>query len=253
MPELKPGSRTGATAFPCQAKYGYIWVCLAENPIMDIPAMPYDGAAGFRQIHEYSQEWDANFLRVAENSLDVSHISYVHRQTIGDDAKPAAPRLNMFPVDNGVGFRCDLPVANRSDQQRNLRIADAETVRKMEIRWLMPSSFILHFVYPNGLVHAICGFATPIDDRRCRRMQFVYRNDSEADAPGENIAAFDRQIGAEDLRILRTIPPGFPLDPRAEAHMALDRPNLEMRRVLRDLLRAHDPNAHLAADELAAA
>ena len=253
MPELKPGARSAARSFHCQARYGFAWVCLDEHPLRDIPHVRHSDDPSFRQIFEYAEDWDANFLRVGENALDVGHVSFVHRATFGDEAKPATPRLHLQPLEDGVNFRCTLPVANRADQQRNLRIAETETVRQVDIRWLMPASFILHFTYPNGLIHEICGFATPIDDHRCRRIQFVFRSDTEADAPAENVAAFDRSVAVEDRRILESCPADYPLDPAAEAHMILDRPSLVMRQQLRALLRDHDPNAHLAAHELGAA
>ncbi|NKC32208.1 aromatic ring-hydroxylating oxygenase subunit alpha [Falsiroseomonas selenitidurans] len=252
MPELRAGARSAAKPYACVARYGFAWVCLDENPLLPIPDLPHAEDQGFRQIFEYAEDWEANFLRVAENALDVGHVAFVHRATIGDDSKPTMPRLTLVPMPHGVNFRCDLPVANRADQQRNLRIAAPETVRKADIKWLMPGAFTLHFTYPNGLVHAICGFATPIDDQRCRRIQFVYRSDTEAEAPGAAIAAFDRRVGSEDRRLLESCPADFPLDPKAEAHMILDRPSLVMRQMLRRLLRDHDPNAHLAAHELAA-
>ena len=251
MPELVPGSRSGATPVACVERYGLVWVCLSDDPLLPIPELPHEGEPGFRRIFEYAEDWDASFLRVAENALDLSHVAYVHRATIGDDSKPTMPRLKLHPFENGVRFTCDLPVANREDQQKNLRIAEEETVRRVDIRWLMPGAFTLHFTYPNGLIHAICGFATPIDDQRCRRIQIVYRSDTEADAPAASIAAFDRRVGNEDRRLLESCPADFPLDPKAEAHMIMDRPSLLMRQQLRALLRRHDPNAHLAAAELA--
>jgi hypothetical protein len=53
--------------------------------------------------------------------------------------------------------------------------------------------------------------------------------------------------------MLESCPADYPLDPRAEAHMILDRPSLVMRQMLRALIREHDPHAHLAAHELGAA
>jgi phenylpropionate dioxygenase-like ring-hydroxylating dioxygenase large terminal subunit len=252
MPELKPGSKMAAKAYRCEARHGFAWVCL-EEPLRDIPHIRHSDDPAFRQIFEYEEDWDANFLRVGENALDIGHVSFVHRATFGDDAKPAAPRLALHPLEGGVNFTCRVPVANRADQQRNLRIAATETVRQVDIRWLLPCSFILHFTYPTGLIHEICGFATPIDDHRCRRIQFVYRSDTEADAPGESVAAFDRKVAVEDRRMLESCPADYPLDPRAEAHMILDRPSLVMRQMLRALIREHDPHAHLAAHELGAA
>ena len=243
MPDQAPGPRSAARAFPCQARYGYAWVCLDDAPLQDIPALRHADDPAFRQIFEYAQDWRANFLRVAENALDIGHVSFVHRQTFGEEEKPAAPRLHITPLPDGVNFRCDLPVANRADQQRNLRIAETETVRRVSITWTWPATFQLEFTYPNGLVHAICGFATPMDDRNSRRIQWCYRSDTEAEAPAANVAAFDRGVGQEDRAILESCPADFPLDPSQEAHMILDRPSLLMRQLLRQLLREHDPNA----------
>jgi phenylpropionate dioxygenase-like ring-hydroxylating dioxygenase large terminal subunit len=187
---------------------------------------------------------------VCENALDIGHISFVHRRTFGNDLKPAAPRLNIVPLDNGVNFKCTVPVANHELQQKNLKIAEGETVRTVDIRWLMPATFVLHFTYPNGLVHEICGFATPIDDGHIRRIQFVYRNDSEDDASADSVAKFDRSVAAEDRRMLESVDTNFVLSPVLLAHMMLDRPGLQMRRQLSKLLSEHDPNAALAAAEL---
>jgi phenylpropionate dioxygenase-like ring-hydroxylating dioxygenase large terminal subunit len=245
MPDFTPGPKSRVRRFSVQARYGFVWVCLDAAPLAGIPAIRHADDPGFRQIFEYAEDWNANTFRVSENALDMAHVSFVHRETFGQEAAPAAPRLKLVPLDGGVNFTCKLPVANRSLQQKNLRIAAEETVRTVDIRWLLPSTFILHFTYPTGLVHEICGFATPIDDRRVRRIQFVYRSDGEADAPGESVAAFDRLVAAEDRRILESCDPDFPLDPNAEAHMLLDRPGLLMRRLLAETIRAHDPHADL--------
>jgi hypothetical protein len=138
-------------------------------------------------------------------------------------------------------------------QQKNLQIDNGETVRTVDIRWIMPCTFVLHFTYPTGLVHEICGFATPIDDQKIRRIQFVYRSDTEADAPGEQVAEFDRTVAIEDKRMLESCGPEFVLSPVLLAHMMLDRPGLVMRRVLSELISRYDPNSGLIAAELAGA
>ncbi len=117
----------------------------------------------------------------------------------------------------------------------------------------MPCAFNIHITYPNGLIHSICGFATPIGDNQVQRIQFVYRNDSEEDAPGEGVAAFDRKVQSEDKRLLETMEADFPLSPQAEAQMAMDRAGLMLRERLVALILEHDPNAHLVRAELALA
>jgi phenylpropionate dioxygenase-like ring-hydroxylating dioxygenase large terminal subunit len=250
MPDVTPGAKSNVKSFHCQERYGFAWVCLEEQPLLDIPHIRHSDDPSFRQIFEYAEDWRANMLVVCENALDVGHISFVHRRTFGNDQKPAAPRLNLVPLAHGVNFKCTVPVANHELQQKNLKIAAGETVRTVDIRWLMPATFLLHFTYPNGLVHEICGFATPIDDGNIRRIQFVYRNDSEDDASAESVATFDRSVAAEDRRMLESVDPNFILSPVLLAHMMLDRPGLLMRRELSKLLAEHDPNAALVAAEL---
>jgi len=250
MPELAPGARRGVRSFRCEARYGYAWVCL-EEPLADIPHIRHSDDPGFRQVLEYAEDWSSNMLRITENALDIGHISFVHRRTFGDDANPAAPLIAMHPLENGVNFRCEVPVANRELQQRNLDIPEPQTLRIVDIKWYLPCTFVLHFTYPNGLIHEICGFATPIDNQRVRRIQFAYRNDTEADAPAAQVAEFDRAVAAEDRRILESTDFDYPLDPRDDVHMVIDRPGIEMRRVLRELLAAHEPGS--AANGAAAA
>lgn len=253
MPDFAPGAKHNVPRYRCQERYGFVWVCLEEEPLLDIPFLRHSDDPSFRQVFEYAEDWQANALVVCENALDIGHVSFVHRKTFGNDQKPAAPRLTLVPLDNGVNFKCKVPVANRELQQKNLQIEQDETLRIVDIRWLMPSTFVLHFTYPNGLIHEICGFATPIDNERIRRIQFVYRNDTEQDAPAEQVAAFDRSVAAEDRRMLESCDSNFVLSPVLLAHMMLDRPGLVMRRMLSDLVSRYDPNAGLIASELAGA
>lgn len=78
----------------------------------------------------------------------------------------------------------------------------------------------------------------------------MFRNDTEADAPAESVAGFDRRVQGEDRRLLETMAADFPLSPHAEAQMAMDRAGLMFRRRLIDLIERHDPNAHLVRAEL---
>jgi phenylpropionate dioxygenase-like ring-hydroxylating dioxygenase large terminal subunit len=250
MPDLVPGDKYAVKRFQCQERYGLVWICLEQEPLQDIPFIRHSDDGAFRQVREYAEDWKANSLVVCENALDVAHVSFVHRNSFGDDQNPASPRLNLVPMENGVNFKCTLPVANRELQQKNLQIAEDKTVRTVDIRWILPCSFVLHFTYPTGLIHEICGFATPIDDSSIRRIQFAYRNDTEQDAPAEQVAAFDRSVAAEDRRMLESCDSNFVLSPVLLAHMSLDRPGLLMRRMLSELISKHDPNAALIANEL---
>jgi phenylpropionate dioxygenase-like ring-hydroxylating dioxygenase large terminal subunit len=230
-PDTTPPTRNAARSYNCTERYGYVWVCL-EEPVRDIPELPHAGDPAFRQLFEYEQVWNANALRICENALDMAHVSFVHRGTFGSDGAPVAPEFSLFDVEDGVGVAAVLPVVNRADQQKNLRIAGERTSRDMRMRWLMPAHFILHLTYPNGLVQEIVSFVTPISDGVSRRIHMSFRNDTEADAPAANVTAYDMKVAAEDRVLLETCGPDFPLDLHAEAHMWQDRAGIEIRKVV---------------------
>jgi hypothetical protein len=68
--------------------------------------------------------------------------------------------------------------------------------------------------------------------------QWVYRSDTEEDAPAAKVIAFDRAVTAEDRAILEMTPVDVPLAIGAELHMQADRPGIEMRRRFAALLAA---------------
>lgn len=251
--EQSPGGHLKSVErFRCSARYGYAWVCLGE-PLADIPELPHAHDPAFRQVFEFDERWNVNAFRIIENALDIAHVSYVHNSTFGTEAKPVFPKLDLIDTAEHLGFRCSFPVVNPPDQQRNLGIATGETFRRQRILTWMPTTFMIEITYPNGLVHSICGFATPIDAGSIQRIQFVFRNDGEADAPAVNVAAFDRKVQSEDRRLLETLDEDFPLSPFAEAQMAMDRAGLLYRERLVKLICEHDPNAESVRRELEAA
>jgi hypothetical protein len=129
-------------------------------------------------------------------------------------------------------------VKNPDLQKKNLGLADEMTVRDNTRTWYMPFFRKLRIKYPNGRVHAILTGATPIDDRTSQLVQFVYRNDTEADTPAASVVAFDRQVTQEDRAVLEACDWDVPLQRMSgeEFHMPSDKPGLLMRDKLAALL-----------------
>jgi hypothetical protein len=138
------------------------------------------------------------------------------------------------------GFRTHsiVHVKNPDLQKKNLGIGEDTTTRDNTRTWFMPFFRQLRIRYPNGLVHCIQTGATPIDDRTSQLVQFVYRNDTEADTSAASVIAFDRQVTEEDRAILEATDADVPLDRRSgeEFDMPSDKPGLLMRRKLAALL-----------------
>ncbi|MCX7930998.1 MAG: aromatic ring-hydroxylating dioxygenase subunit alpha [Rhodovarius sp.] len=236
-PERQSGGRMSTPAYRAAARYGYLW-CALEEPLFPIPDFEEE-AEGCRRIDEFYEVWNCAGLRVMENSFDNAHFSFVHRASFGDQGHPEPAKLEIEEYSDGFLMITEVPVRNPEIQKKVLRMDSDRTVRMMRGRWYMPFLRKLRIRYPNGLSHSIVTAATPIDDTRSQIVQFVYRNDTEADAKAEDIIAFDRLVTAEDRDILESTDPDVPLDQTGrEYNMVSDRPGVLMRRMLLDLMRS---------------
>jgi len=237
-PTAPPG-RAKVDAYHCKKRYGYIWVAL-EEPIAELPEMPEHDDPSMRLIPEFYEQWQCAGLRLMENSFDNAHLSFVHSNSFGP-ADPIPADLDITETDYGFRMVSSANVKNPEEQKELLQMDDDETVRHMISDWFLPFGRKLHIRYPNGVEHAIVTFATPVDDESSLICQWVYRSDSEADAPAQGVINFDRKVTMEDKEVLETTDGDVPLDTRTggEKHMPSDKPGIIMRQQLAALLAEH--------------
>lgn len=226
-------------SYLCEARYGYVWVCLSPDPLAPIPEIPEASDPHYRLIHEFYEPWQVAGLRVMENEFDSAHPTFVHAKTFGSADHPTPESIDIQETDHGLRSEIVLGVANPDLQQQNLKIQHAQTQRRMVLDWYLPFTAVLRIHYPNGLTHIIVNTPTPIADDRSQIVQFCLRNDTEADTPAQKVIQFDRAVTLEDKRILETTDPDVPLDLTQEQHMLTDKPGILMRRKLLALLKAH--------------
>jgi phenylpropionate dioxygenase-like ring-hydroxylating dioxygenase large terminal subunit len=243
IPQRGPGehkpTRMGVQSFHATERYGYVWVALAD-PLYDVPDFEEGRTPGFRMIQQFYEVWHCGALRFQENSFDNAHFSFVHKGTFGDYENPVPAKLEINTLADGFVMDTDVEVLAPPLQQSLLKINAPRTMRHHNARWYTPFGRKLQFTYPNGLVHSIVSFATPIDDKSSMLCQFIFRNDTEADASTEDILKFDRQVVEEDRSILEATDADVPLEQEGyEYSMPSDKPGVLMRRVLLDLLKAH--------------
>ena len=240
----RPVDKQGRTkmtvpSYRTENRYGYAWVAL-EEPLFAFPDFEEEGE-GFRRIQEFHDVWNCASLRVMENSFDNAHFAFVHRATFGDQGHPEPAKLEIDEFEDGFLFRSEVPVKNPALQKELLKMDSDDTVRSMRARWYLPFLRKLRITYPNGIVHSIVTAATPIDDGSCQICQWVYRSDTEEEAPAAKIIEFDRQVTEEDRGILEATEFDVPLDQTGrEMNMPSDKPGVMMRRQLLALLRQHE-------------
>jgi phenylpropionate dioxygenase-like ring-hydroxylating dioxygenase large terminal subunit len=243
VPQLKHDQPIPASyrvkPFKCTERYGYVWVCLEQEPLLPLPYIPEAEETQNRLLHQFYETWQCSGLRVMENSFDNAHFSFVHAASFGNQEQPKPAFSELIPLESGLLVKSEVPVVNPPAQQKNLRIAEAVTTRFVESTWYMPFSRTLKITYPNGLMHLIFTAATPVSDRASQIIQFCVRNDTEADARAADVIAFDRQVVSEDRVVLESTNYDTPLDINVEQHMPSDQPGIVMRKKLAALLKQH--------------
>jgi len=228
-------------AYHCQEKYGYAWVAL-EDPLAPIPDFPEEHGGRHRRIFQFHQEWHTSPVRMMENSFDNSHFSFVHKANFGIAEQPRPAPYSFTETDYGFEAITTVPIRNPPESHRITGTTDPITDRHLVNRWFLPFCRRFGCSYPaSGIDHIIYNCATPIDDGRMVLVQWLYRNDREADCPTQALIDWDAQITAEDRAILEATDPNACIDTqrREEFHMSSDKPGLIIRRRLLELLRAH--------------
>jgi phenylpropionate dioxygenase-like ring-hydroxylating dioxygenase large terminal subunit len=236
--EIPVGARV--QAYHCQEKYGYVWVAL-EDPIKPIFDIPEHGNEAYRCIQQFDVRWRTGPLRLMENSFDAAHFAFVHRGTFGQFKAQKPEFFELRETDYGFEAETHLVINNPPASHRITGTSESTTQRHFRNQWHLPFNRKLGLEYPNGLQHNIITCATPIDDEHIQILQWLYRNDSEADCSAEELNEWDLRVIAEDKEILETVDADAPVDVtrRVEQNMAVDQPGLIMRRRLLALLREH--------------
>lgn len=240
-PEMSIPAGARVESFRCVARYGYAWVALDE-PLAPIPVFFEDQDVSFRRILQFYEQWKTSPLRFMENAFDNSHFSYVHKANFGIYEQPKPSSYHIAVTEDGFEAETVVPIRNPANGHRITGSTGEFTQRHLFNRWWLP--FVRRFgcIYPeSGIHHIIYNCATPIDDDHIMLVQWLYRNDTEADCSTQELIQWDRPIVDEDRDILESTDPDACVDVRRriEFHMASDKPGLLMRKRLLELLQAH--------------
>lgn len=239
-PDLPVPARAHLATFPAQAHYGVVWVCVGDDPVSERPPVWVEGEteSTWRFHVEFFEEWQVAAPRITDNNLDHSHVAYVHRTTFGDPRDARLPPMELERTTVG-GF------VNRIDAeqpgvavQSGLTTDESVRVRRTaEVELLAPLTTRSRLRY-HGRQPDYCffGVATPIDDHRSIYVRLTGLAGSEREQPWATFHAFGTRVKEEDRLILESTIDDFPVDLTTEVHLRSDRPTLEYRKYLIDLL-----------------
>ncbi|MCY0877315.1 MAG: aromatic ring-hydroxylating dioxygenase subunit alpha [Firmicutes bacterium] len=201
------------TAYATQERANLIWVypeAISKNvtppPLSLFPELEDDRFA----LSPYEQRWQAHLTRVVESVLDVAHLAFVHKRTIGKRVSEAVtqmaftvPDRDSIDIENGGGR-----LLYRFPQQWLLRPSQASS-----------AEFINYVTF------------TPID--RQETMIYGYAGRTFARRiPGlsQIFSRYSRRILNEDKMIVESQHPRpIPEALRMEAHVPADAPQVRFR------------------------
>jgi phenylpropionate dioxygenase-like ring-hydroxylating dioxygenase large terminal subunit len=240
LPQMDEGSpippRARLDVARAAAHLGWAWVALDE-PVLPLPEVPEFDDPTWRVIHDPESEWACSALHLLDNNLDPAHVAFVHAATFGAGS-PKKPELpDVVRTSTGMRTEVDLPVAGRHGED------GTTTVRSTITDIYGPCLMISRIRYPDGLVHIMVKATTPVDAKETRQLQFIVRNDTEADRAEADIVAFDMRTWVEDKAVLERCYPDFHTDVTANVHLRVDRGSIEYRRMLGEIASGAFPAA----------
>lgn len=227
-------------AYPARDAYGLIWVWYG-NYDADLPEIPFfeELTTGFT-YGEISENWNVHYTRAIENQLDVVHLPFVHKTTIGRGNKT----LVHGPVAKWKDNRLTFYVKNELDQgQRPEKPNEVENYEKLfHLQFQMPN------IWQNIISDQLRIFAAfaPVDEENTHIYLRFYQKFVHVPIFTQLIcglgAAMNRVILHQDRRVVLTQLPKKSEFKMKENLVQGDLPILEFRK-RRDQLRTKDVSA----------
>jgi phenylpropionate dioxygenase-like ring-hydroxylating dioxygenase large terminal subunit len=217
--------------YPTYEAHGYIWVWWGQNPPADLePPLFFEDIDDTFYYASAHDPWDAHYSRVIENQLDVVHLPFVHRKTIGRGGRT----LVDGPL---VEWRGDKMlytyVFNRHDDgtpPRKPSELSPKSATSVHLEFIMPNLW-QNYISPD--VRIVAAFV-PVDETHTLLYLRFYQRFLRLPGLGNLVAKlampFNLRVAHEDRRVVVTHQPQISGLKIGEALIQGDLPIIEYRR-----------------------
>ena len=211
----------GAHALPVREAGGLLWLFTGFEPTLE-PSVSDTFLLRNAVVCGQCVTWRAHWTRVMENMLDMPHLPFVHRKTIGKQVGPAG------------GRRMDLAWEEQPFGARVWGKVDGAP-RPSHLEYRYPNAMEL-FIDPPGKLLRLSAICIPEDEATTRLVQLTARNFARSSLLDPVFRWMNRRIAREDQQIVESsLPAVIPLGGQ-EASVRTDAPTLAFRRIYRQKL-----------------
>jgi len=224
--QVKPPKALCLTKYLSTERYGMIWVLLRPEALAPLPEWPeLEGErSAWTTVQLPRGTWRASAARHAENFFDPTHISWLHMDTFGNQAKPEIPPFEIEYVDHGMRFEFPYPqvlyndAANETMVTYGLSVTYPFSCTQTTIDGRGVEQYILHDV------------ACPLSASESEIFQVTSVG---PDLDPKEYESFQLAVNAEDIPIVESQKPGeLPLSPLWEVHLPGDQVSVQYRMAL---------------------
>ncbi|MGY6217206.1 Rieske 2Fe-2S domain-containing protein [Methylolobus aquaticus] len=227
---------------------GLIWLWWGEARA-EYPSVPQFAqlAEGWRH-GTIAVDWPVHYTRAIENQLDVAHLAFVHRTTIGAGSRSFVEGPHVEADLQGIRVW----VTNSRDEGRVARspeqLREAAADRRASLSFMFPGIWLLN-IAPR--LQQFVAFV-PINGRKTRYYLRVYhrhRNPLVAKIFEAMIGLSNRFILNQDRRVVVTQTPADSADAHDDRPIGADRAILEFRRLHAALLARGGSSTQAGAEQ----
>ncbi len=229
-------SRARVSTGHAQEAYGLVWACVGQ-PDGPVPAWAEGDDDRFDLHVEFFEAAPTNALRMVDNALDLSHITFVHQGTFGipgeliiaplpDISATAAGFLGQFTIEiPGVAGQLGLDADPHAKFER---VTEIEVLSPVIVRTRFRFT-----QFPDGSHdYAFFMAATPVSDNRCVYVRVTALSKLDSERNWDTFHEFSQRVLAEDIAVLEYTPGDFSPNVSDEVHIRPDKLTVEYRRYL---------------------
>jgi phenylpropionate dioxygenase-like ring-hydroxylating dioxygenase large terminal subunit len=217
--------------FATREQHGFVWLWWGDAAPDPSPVPFFDELLSGWTWRTTCVEWQANYSRAIENQLDVAHLAFVHRNTIGAGGRARVDGPHVEVDERSIRVW----VTNRKDDSLPSRTAEelaaAARGREPALQFLFPGLWLLNIGprFKNFIAFV------PIDEgRTIYYLRSYLPNRFGIAGPIAHLFAgwSNRFILAQDRRVVVTQTPQSSLDARDDHLLGADRAIIEYRKWL---------------------